>query len=659
MTRLARIASRGLVPLLLVLLAALAPTIASATAVITIVNNDGAGEGFNDLTVVPPVGGNPATTIGAQRLYIFQYAANIWGSYLTSAVPILVRSQFNPLTCTPTSATLGSAGPVTIHRDFAGADFPGTWYHAALANKLAGTDLSLANPDINATFNSSLDGGTCLGGLVWYYGTDGLEGVNVELLPVILHEMGHGLGFSTVTSGTSGAFNGGFPAIWDRFLLDKATGLHWTDETAAQRVASAVSNGGLVWDGFWVTAAAPGFLGPRPRLLVNSPGGIAGTYAAGAAAFGAALTIGGVTGDVALADDGVGTTSDACEPLVNGAALSGKIALIDRGTCTFVVKAQAAQAAGAIGLLIGNNVAGPPQPPGGSDPSITIPVIGITQADATTIKANLAGGVNVTIGLDPAQRAGADNLNHVFLYTPNPFQSGSSVSHWDVSLTPNALMEPAINQDLHTNVDLTLPSFQDIGWFPGVTATALARFSADGRADGILVRWQFSDLTDVGAITLQRAPAESGPWAGITTELGNEGLVTTALDTSAEPGVTYFYRLAVMDRAGATLRYGLISGQRESAAASVLFLSAPSPNPSPRGAAVKFRLTRPGYVRLTISDAGGRLVRTLHSGMLLAGEYTREWDGMTEHSQIAPAGMYFVSLGTGEGRKSQRLSIVH
>src|SRR5262245_27044680 len=75
-------------------------------ATIAIINNDGVGEGFNDTTAVAPVPGNPGTTIGTQRLFIFQYAASIWGGILPSAVPILARSQFNPLTCTPTSAVL-------------------------------------------------------------------------------------------------------------------------------------------------------------------------------------------------------------------------------------------------------------------------------------------------------------------------------------------------------------------------------------------------------------------------------------------------------------------------------------------------------------------------------------------------------------------------
>jgi hypothetical protein len=54
------------------------------------------------------------------------------------------------------------------------------------------------------------------------------------------------------------------------------------------------------------------------------------------------------------------------------------------------------------------------------------------------------------------------------MYTPNPYQGGSSVSHFDTSAFPNLLMEPNINGDLTHNVmppwDLTLPLLKDIGW---------------------------------------------------------------------------------------------------------------------------------------------------------------------------------------------------
>src|SRR5439155_7573841 len=114
-----------------------------------------------------------------------------------------------------------------------------------------------------------------------------------------------------------------------------------------------------------------------------------GTFAANAASFGATLNHTGVTAPIVLVNDGVGTTSDACEsPFTNASALDGRIALIDRGTCTFTLKAKNAQNSGAFGVIIVNNVAGGFSP-GGSDPSIGIPVIGISQADGATLKTAL------------------------------------------------------------------------------------------------------------------------------------------------------------------------------------------------------------------------------------------------------------------------------
>src|SRR5438093_8524133 len=52
-----------------------APAVEAAT--ITVINNDGPGEGLNDPTPVAPVGGNTGTTRGQQRLIAFQRAADI------------------------------------------------------------------------------------------------------------------------------------------------------------------------------------------------------------------------------------------------------------------------------------------------------------------------------------------------------------------------------------------------------------------------------------------------------------------------------------------------------------------------------------------------------------------------------------------------------
>ncbi|MEO6462118.1 MAG: PA domain-containing protein, partial [Candidatus Eisenbacteria bacterium] len=435
----------------------------------TIVNNDGVGEGVNSTTPVSPVGGNPGTTLGAQRLFVFQTAASIWGALLPSTVEIRVNAQFNPQTCDATSAVLGSAGAATNISGFAGAEVANTWYPIALANRMAGVDLAVGTNDINAQFNSTLDNGTCLGGTTWYYGVDGNEGSLIELLPVVLHELGHGLGFISTTSLATGALLSNRPNIYERNLLDRSLGVAgtaWPAMTNMQRVAAAVNTNNLVWTGSAVKTVAPTMLGPRVDLVITAPAAIAGSKTFGTAQFGPPASEANISGEIVLVDDEVAPVEDACEGIVNGAAVSGKIALIDRGLCPFVDKAANAAAAGAIAVLIANNVAGAPPAMGGDLPGLLIPVVSISQADGDAIKAQLAGGpVTMTLGPNPAFFAGADDDGRLRLFAPNPSQPGSSVSHWDTSAEPSLLMEPFITDSLTNDVDLTQFAFEDIGWF--------------------------------------------------------------------------------------------------------------------------------------------------------------------------------------------------
>jgi hypothetical protein len=293
-------------------------------ATINIVNGDGAGEGFNDATAATPEGGNTGTTRAEQRLNLFNFAAGIWGAYLDTTVSINVNSQFNTLSpCTTSGGVLGSAGATTIYRDFGNAEFAGTWYHVALANKREGTDLNGATAEINARFNSEVDNG-CLGaGTRFYYGLNNTTpGGRINLLVVLLHEMGHGLGFSSFANGTTGVLNQGFSDVYTRNMYDRTTNKYWHEMTNAERMTSALNTSNVLWDGPNVKAA------------------------------------------------------------------SG----------------------------------------------------------------------NLTNGRDAA-------TGRVQLFTPNPFQGGSSVSHFDSAVSSNVLMEPVINVGLPIDLDLTRQQMRDIGWY--------------------------------------------------------------------------------------------------------------------------------------------------------------------------------------------------
>lgn len=453
----------------LALLALISPPLAASVR-ITIVNTNNAGEGFNDPTPATPVGGNSGTTVGEQRLKALQYAADLWGALLDSPVDIRIEASFEPLACDAASATLGEAGPSNSILDFKNAPVPGTWYPVALANRLAGEDLiPTAGGQIRARFNSKIGTTGCLENGQWYYGLDDNHGDKLDLVTVLLHELGHGLGFLTLVDTGSGAEFLGHPDIFESHILDTSTNRHWDEMTEAERMTSTINTGRVVWDGIAVEAAVPATLEGLPVLTVTAPAAAAGDYSIGTAEFGAQLTAGAISGALVQAidpSDAAGAaTTDGCSPLSNAAEMAGQVALVDRGTCRFVVKAKNVQNAGAIGMVVVDNVAeSPPPQMAGSDATVTIPSVIITQADGNTIEASLPAGVSVELRIHPRLLAGASIGNRMLLYAPNPADPGSSISHWDSSARPDLLMEPSASPDLPHAVDLTLPLLRDIGW---------------------------------------------------------------------------------------------------------------------------------------------------------------------------------------------------
>lgn len=202
---------------------------------------------------------------------------------------------------------------------------------------------------------------------------------------VVSHEWGHA--YTEYTSNLiyqwqPGALNESYSDIWGE-TIDMLNGVG-TDAPAPVRTVNSCST----------------FETTPPVLVVNSPASIAGTYAAGSASFGPPVPPAGLTGDVVLAIDpanGAGpSTTDACSPLTNAAAVAGNIALVDRGTCGFTVKVKNAQNAGATGVIVADNVAGPVAGMGGADPTITIPSLRVTLATGNLIKGELPG-VNATL----------------------------------------------------------------------------------------------------------------------------------------------------------------------------------------------------------------------------------------------------------------------
>ena len=250
---------------------------ASATQII-ISNLDGAGEGFNDTTAVAAAGGNPGTTLGQQRLNVFAHAAKLWEAVIGSNVTIIVEAKFDPLTCSATQGVLGSAGPATVFRNFPNVPTVNTWYPVSLANSLANSDLSV-NADITATFNSDIDNNNnCLNNTNWYYGLDGNRpSGTIELLSVVLHEIGHGLGFLTFVDLATGAKFIGYDDTFMRNLEDHSVGQAWNQLSDAGRLASSTDTADLHWTGPNVTALTAAYTGGvnQGHFRMYAPGTLA------------------------------------------------------------------------------------------------------------------------------------------------------------------------------------------------------------------------------------------------------------------------------------------------------------------------------------------------------------------------------------------------
>jgi extracellular elastinolytic metalloproteinase len=153
-------------------------------------------------------------------------------------------------------------------------------------------------------------------------------------------------------------------------------------------------------------------------VQANSPATLAGNYTAIESGFSInnkLTTTGPKTGDVVyINDDNLGTLHEGCTPPVN--TLTGKIALIDRGNCNFTVKVKNAQDAGAIAVIMINNIAGDPIVMGGTDDNIMIPAVMITQDAGALFVARLLAGNTVNATLRPPVNFDGDVDNGVITH---------------------------------------------------------------------------------------------------------------------------------------------------------------------------------------------------------------------------------------------------
>lgn len=209
-------------------------------------------------------------------------------------------------------------------------------------------------------------------------------------------------------------------------------------------------------------------------LTVNSPAGVAGSYGAVPAGFGPVVPATPITQNLVLFNDNTAPDpNDACENATNGAALAGKIAVIRRGDCTFVDKVQRAQNAGAVAVIMVNNVAGAPITMGGTSGTITIPSVMISDVDgATLIAAMGTGTVNATL-VDPGSFSTDGDLDNGII----AHEYGHGIS--------KRLTGGAANVNCLTNAEQMGEGWSD--WFGLVLTMEPGDLSTDNRGVGTYV----------------------------------------------------------------------------------------------------------------------------------------------------------------------------
>lgn len=286
----------------------------------------------------------------------------------------------------------------------------------------------------------------------------------------------------------------------------------------------------------------------------------------------------------------------------------------------------------------------PPSPPlvisaGESDPGC-VHVLWLPSGDPTVT------GYEVGVGLRSVAGGGAPGYDRVV--------DAGSGSVFDVCQLSTGHYFVAVRARNY----LGIPSAFSAELTVDVTSTAVLISGFDARADGgsVLLEWDvFSDEALRGYLVYRSGRDEEGRGAPIQ---GNRPLIPSTRsfsDESVAAQTWYRYTLVVVREDGSEAAW---LSRTVRATAAILQLEQNAPNPFNPSTSISFVLPGAARVRVEVFDVGGRRVRTLLDGAMIAGRHSVRWDGTSDHGTQVASGTYFYRLTAGKRVISRKMLLL-
>jgi hypothetical protein len=247
------------------------------------------------------------------------------------------------------------------------------------------------------------------------------------------------------------------------------------------------------------------------------------------------------------------------------------------------------------------------------------------------------------------------------VFAPNPYQNGSSVSHFHTLVTPNQLMEPSYTGPNH-NISLTLQLFSDEGWTlaPPTTVSDTDTLTVTQTSTSWDLKVKIAN-TGSGVANNVVASMSGGPaWLSIpdpnggypNLAAGASSFNTDAytLDLTNWPGGPFQVNLQVswVDPCGSHSQTVVLDLKPFSPLtgvgnhpAFVNRLDANVPNPFNPSTTIHYEIGKSGRAMLRVYDVSGALVRTLWTARTVPAT-TTHWDGATRQGMPVSSGVYSI-----------------